>query len=200
MINKTELRQELRTKRRDLSPFERQTLSQQAANNLQNSPVFQQSQHIALYFANDGELDPSTILFIAEEQKKQCYFPVLAEEDSAPLHFVRYQSGDELKTNRYGIPEPHLNNENIFAAEELDLVLVPLVGFDEKGDRLGMGKGYYDRTFAFLHDAKNINLAKPKLIGLAFECQKVTSMKCDSWDIPLHGIVTGKQFYSIKKP
>lgn len=80
----------------------------------------------------------------------------------------------------------------------LDLVLLPLVGFDDAGGRLGMGGGFYDRSLAYL--ARRQNWRKPTLLGLAHECQKVDRLAQASWDVPLAGTVTDKQWYVAKTP
>jgi 5-formyltetrahydrofolate cyclo-ligase len=80
----------------------------------------------------------------------------------------------------------------------LDLVLLPLVGFDDAGGRLGMGGGFYDRSLAYL--ARRQSWRKPTLLGLAHECQKVERLAQASWDVPLAGTVTDKHWYSAKTP
>jgi 5-formyltetrahydrofolate cyclo-ligase len=71
-------------------------------------------------------------------------------------------------------------------------VLVPLVGFDEHCNRLGMGKGFYDRTFGY---KTRTGYNKPKLIGLAHECQKIPSVPTDSWDVRLDGVISDRGVY-----
>ncbi|RMQ92153.1 hypothetical protein ALP97_100599 [Pseudomonas salomonii] len=107
--------------------------------------------------------------------------------------FQRVRPGDKLLPNRFRILEPHVNanrQRNVWA---LDLVLLPLVGFDDVGGRLGMGGGFYDRSLAYL--ARRKNWRKPTLLGLAHECQKVERLAQASWDVPLAGTVTDKKWY-----
>ena len=80
----------------------------------------------------------------------------------------------------------------------LDLILLPLVGFDLKGNRLGMGGGYYDRTLSYLRHRRF--WIKPRLVGVAHECQKVDSLIARPWDIPLDAVVTETAFYRFNKP
>ncbi len=95
--------------------------------------------------------------------------------------------------NIYGIREPKLIPANRRAAWALDLVLLPLVAFDALGNRMGMGGGYYDRTFSFKSLRKG--MTGPNLIGLAHEIQRVEKLPIESWDIPLTSIVTDSKSY-----
>ena len=97
-----------------------------------------------------------------------------------------------MKENRFGIKEPIDGSPS--SAQTLDLILIPLVGFDQRGNRLGMGGGFYDRTLAF----KLKTPQRPNLIGLAHECQRVEHLETDPWDIPMTGILTSHK--SIKIP
>ncbi|MFP9005247.1 5-formyltetrahydrofolate cyclo-ligase, partial [Pseudomonas aeruginosa] len=98
---------------------------------------------------------------------------------------------------RCRISEPLADAGRQRKAWALDLVLLPLVGFDEQGGRLGMGGGFYDRSLAYLARRKNGH--KPTLIGLAHECQKVDRLALASWDIPLAGTVTDAGWYVAGK-
>ena len=183
-----QLRQAMRQRRRALSPRQQKQASQQLYRQLCTQPVFQRAKHIALYLANDGEIDPVEIGKQAEKQNKHCYLPVLAPDNH--LWFKRYRRGDKLINNRFDIPEPQGNS--IRRSSTLDLVLMPLVAFDPYGGRLGMGGGFYDRSFAWLKQRPK--LRQPKLIGLAHHFQQVEQLDLAAWDIPLHGIATDKAF------
>lgn len=129
--------------------------------------------------------------FIIEEiwrAKKNCYLPILGPGEEKFLDFARYRPNDPLHRNRYQILEP-ANKENI-SPEKLDLVFTPLVGFDLQGSRLGMGGGYYDKTFEFLIKK---SYHKPILIGFGYEKQLVERLPRDVWDVPIHGVLTEKQ-------
>jgi 5-formyltetrahydrofolate cyclo-ligase len=102
------------------------------------------------------------------------------------LTFREVRPGSNLIRNDFGLLEPETGAE--IDRRRLDLVLTPLVAYDAERRRIGMGGGYYDRTFAFL---KNRTLMfKPKLVGLAFNCQRVKKIAENPWDIPLYRIVT----------
>ncbi|WP_019528880.1 5-formyltetrahydrofolate cyclo-ligase [Dasania marina] len=189
--HKRQLRQHLRSLRNDLSEPQQQLASQQLAQLISDSGDYQRAQHIALYLANDGEIDPQYLLAKAVAAGKHCYLPVLQPGNS--LRFSRYRPGDKLTLNRYAIPEP-LHPE-FHPAEQLDLVLMPLVGFDHDGGRLGMGGGFYDRTFAWLQQPASNK--RPKLLGLAHHCQEVEKLELASWDIPLSAVATDKGIFII---
>ena len=104
------------------------------------------------------------------------------------MKFVHYTPNTEFLMNRYNIPEPVHGPEDLQDANILDLVLTPLVGFDDRGSRMGMGKGFYDRTFEFVRETQ-----KPFLLGLAHSCQQMDSLKAEEWDIPLNALATEEQ-------
>lgn len=184
------LRLELRARRRALSPAQQAAASAWVLRHLTQNPVFMRAKHIALYIANDGELDPAPIAEQLWKMGKQLYLPVLHPSQERQLWFVEYHPDSALKPNRFGIPEPLVNGQHKMPAKLLDVVLMPLVGFDAAGNRLGMGGGFYDTTFAFKQGASG----KPYLFGLAHECQEVNSLNTAQWDIPLYAIVTDKAF------
>jgi 5-formyltetrahydrofolate cyclo-ligase len=106
--------------------------------------------------------------------------------------------GETLLPNRFRILEPRVNARRQRKVWALDLVLLPLVGFDDTGGRLGMGGGFYDRSLAYL--ARRKSWRKPALLGLAHECQKVDRLAQASWDVPLAGTVTDRQWYVAETP
>ncbi|RYZ92779.1 MAG: 5-formyltetrahydrofolate cyclo-ligase, partial [Moraxellaceae bacterium] len=142
--------------------------------------------HVAIYMANDGELDPRVIAEQLWKMDKFCYLPVLHPTNHRELWFVRFTPDTPLKLNRFKILEPDHRQNHKIPAHLLDAVLLPLVGFDRSGARLGMGGGFYDRTFAFHQHKKG----KPYLLGIAHACQETPSLETASWDIPLYGVVT----------
>lgn len=164
----------------------RRICAEHAADLLAASTLFQASQHIACYIASPEEFDCHPLIEMIWKKQKNCYLPILLQENE--LGFSHYLPQDPLAPNRYKILEP--SHPQIFPKEELDLVLLPLVGFDFKGNRLGMGAGYYDKTFAFHKD-------KPFLLGLGYEIQKIEEITADPWDIPLDGVLTESKLYLI---
>jgi len=95
--------------------------------------------------------------------------------------------------NRFNIPEPVVRHDRLIAPRDLDLVILPLLGFDHDCNRIGMGGGFYDRTFAFMHRLNHI--AGPYLLGLAHEIQRVEVLVMQRWDIPLDAVATEQRIY-----
>lgn len=182
------LRQKLRTQRRALGEHERFTRSQAAVRQLASHRIFRAAQHVACYLPNDGELDLGSLIEQCWAIGKAVYLPVLSSIHRNHLHFLPFTPGDELVPNRFGIPEPLIRSRRMIALKRLDLVLMPLVGFDARGNRLGMGGGFYDRSFAFLRRRKIWH--KPTLLGVAYNFQQVEQLDGKPWDVPLKGVVT----------
>jgi len=163
-------------------------LSQSAVRHLARHRIFRTARHIACYLPNDGELDITPLIDQAWAMGKTIYLPVLSSIHRNHLHFLPYRPDDELVCNRFGIPEPVVRSRRMVDLKRLDLVLTPLVGFDSDGNRLGMGGGFYDRSFAFLRRRRC--WFKPELLGMAYDFQEVKKLEKNSWDVPLNGIAT----------
>lgn len=195
--SKWDQRRALREKRANLTLKQQALAAERLARQVVNTHAFKASHRIACYFANDGEIEPSHIIERIWAMGKSCYLPVLSSWRNrllfAPLH-----PDSEFSFNRFGIPEPIVPADTHVRAQELDLILMPLVGFDAMGNRLGMGGGFYDRSLAFLRHRRHWD--KPRLIGLAHECQRVERLTAEPWDIPLKGIVTDQSIYPARGP
>lgn len=192
------LRQKIREQRRALSDGEREHAAFLLCERIASSRAFQRSKHIAFYLSNDGEMDLDILIKHAWQQGKHCYLPVLAEPNTQRLWFIPYTVNTKLKSNRFGILEPvHTRNTRLRKTLSLDLVLMPLVAFDEQGNRVGMGGGFYDRTLAFLRQRQYWH--KPNLLGVAYEFQKNEQLNMNPWDIPLQAIATEKHLYINNK-
>jgi 5-formyltetrahydrofolate cyclo-ligase len=184
------LRQQMRAARRALTPEARRLASVAAALTLCNSPAYRDARRISVYAAMDGELDPTPFILRARSDGRELFLPVLPPKDG-PMSFRLYLPDAPLVTNRFGIREP-VSAEGGRTAKDMDLVVTPLVGFDLQGNRLGMGAGFYDRTFGFL---KRMQTPRPLLIGYAYEFQKLDALGEEAWDVPLAGVATEQQFY-----
>lgn len=188
MNSRSKLRNELRGKRRALSPQQRSQYAEQFARHFSKTPLFRNSKRIAFYLANDGELDVSGVMAIAWAMGKQCFLPVLMEVHDKRLLFAEYQPDAPLVTNQFGIPEPHVSKKHCFSARQLDLILMPLVGFDTRGNRIGMGGGYYDRSLAYLKIRSS--WYKPVLAGVGYSFQQVDVIASEPWDVPMRYVAT----------
>ncbi len=193
MLSPNVLRNQVRALRRAMPSAERQQAAQQLASRVAALKVFVSAHHIAGYLAFDGELDPAHLLEQASAMGKQVYLPVLTGKPPAKLLFAPYHPDTVLIPNRFGIPEPEVPHAQLWPPQRLDLVLIPLVAFDISGTRMGMGGGFYDRTFAFRRNPAH--LPKPRLLGLAYELQKFPALLRQSWDVPLDGVATEEALY-----
>ena len=188
-MNKNALRLEARKRRLNLSPINQTKSASALVVQLRRLPVYRRATNIAFYIANDGELNPSLALKQALMRKKCCYLPCLTTRNS--MIFRRYTPNTRMIPNIYNILEPQPRAASI-PAVRLDVVLLPLVAFDRKGNRLGMGGGFYDRTFDF---KRRFNPRKPVLVGLAHSIQEVDSLPTNDWDVPLDYVVTEKDVF-----
>lgn len=188
MTDLRSLRQHLRIQRQSLDEHEQSQRSLCAVQHLVRHRTFRAAQHIACYLPNDGELDITSLIDQAWVMGKTVYLPVLSAIHRNHLHFLPYGPDDELILNRFGIPEPVIKSRRMVDLKRLDLVLMPLVGFDSRGNRLGMGGGFYDRSFAFLR--RRQRWFKPSLLGVAYDFQEVKKLNKNAWDVPLNGVAT----------
>lgn len=181
----------MRQRRRALAAAEQHSAALALAKLLVRDPLFRRSRHIAFYLPNDGELSLLPLLERAWSMRKQCYLPVVMPDES--LRFAPYAADDPLAFNRFGIPEPVCAHPQWVKARVLDLVLMPLVAFDEQGNRLGMGGGFYDRSLRFLRHRRHWR--KPRLLGIAHEFQRVPRLERQWWDVPLDGVATDRAIH-----
>jgi 5-formyltetrahydrofolate cyclo-ligase len=191
---KQTLRNRIRAKRQALPPSHQHRASRAILKRLSKHPLFINSQNIAFYLANDGEIDPSFIIKQAWNMGKQVFLPILSPLNEQ-LYFAPYKPDSEMKINRFGINEPVCQARQWLRAHQLDVLFLPLVAFDKKGNRLGMGGGFYDRSLAYLSSRKVFK--KPQLIGLAHELQQLDNIHHEKWDIPINQIITEKLIIKI---
>lgn len=185
------LRQQVRQLRQQLTPQQQQQAAQDLLKQCLKLPVIQHSQHIALYLANDGELDTQPLIRYLWQQNKQVYLPVLHPFCAGHLLFLHYTAHSPMQANRYGILEPKLIKNAIQPLANLDLIFTPLVAFDAQGNRLGMGGGYYDRTLSqWLNLRPNANP-----IGIAHDCQQLPHLQAQPWDIALNTLITPSRIW-----
>ena len=190
---KTDLRRALRAQRAALAPEQQAHAACALAQQVGDTRLFQVCRRIACYLPADGEIDPAQIIDRIWRLNKICYLPVLSRLARDRLWFAPIEPGTRLKPNRYGILEPVTFARRLVRAQKLDLILIPLVGFDTTGRRLGMGKGFYDRSLEFLNHRQGWR--KPHILGLAHDFQRVDALPAEPWDVPLQGVVTDRAFY-----
>ncbi len=190
-----QLRNALKLKRAQLTAQQQRHASNQICHRLQSSNLFLNSQRLAFYLAYKGEVTTDSLLTRALDMGKTCYLPILHPIKHNQMLFGQYRKGDRLNENFLGILEPDLTTTQLISSRSLDLIITPLVAFDNKGNRLGMGAGFYDRTFAF---KKLSSRSKPHLIGLAYQFQLTPNIQPESWDVALTAVYTEQHIYSFK--
>ncbi|KDE41107.1 MAG: 5-formyltetrahydrofolate cyclo-ligase [Nitrincola lacisaponensis] len=190
-----QLRRNIRQQRRQLSPAVQRRHALLMQQQICQTLWFRQARHIALYLPSDGEISPEPLIQLCWKLKKTVYLPVLHPILHNRLWFLPYHAHSPMRLNSYKIREPRLLKAPRRPAWALDLVCLPLVAFDSEGGRLGMGGGYYDRTFNF--KLKSQGIKGPKLVGLAHALQQVDKLPLENWDVPLTGIATEKQIFSF---
>ena len=182
------VRQQLKNKLQALTPKECAAASQKISTKIITSKSFHQSQNIACYIpiVNENELDVWPIIKAIWLQHKSCYLPTFIPNDGRHLQFVKFDKDDELLTIKHKIPQPEIIPDKIIAPTDLDLAIVPLLGFTAENFRLGRGGGYYDCTFAYKIQNPQ---EKPCLIGVAYQHQQI-EFKSKSWDVKMDEIIT----------
>jgi len=181
MNNKHDIRKKYLSIRAAIDDATQKVASDTICQHIQTLNAYQTAQHIGFYHAVGKEVCLKPLQLNAELEHKHTYLPVIQPQGT--LLFIKYQNQDPLVQNLFCIQEPIAAHQKPFPMEELDLLLVPLVAFDNHGTRLGRGKAYYDKTLL---------IAKPKkLIGVAYACQSYPDiLPRNEWDIPLDAIVT----------
>ncbi len=190
---KSDLRCTLRAKRQSLSAEDQKLAARALAVNVAGTRLFLTSRRIACYLPNDGEIDTGRVIEHIRRLRKILYLPVLSPLAHDRLWFAEAKPKTKLVPNRFGIPEPAVPARNLVRAQELDLILMPLVGFDDRGNRLGMGGGFYDRSLEFLRHRTRWH--KPQVLGIAYDFQRINGLTPDPWDIPLQGVITDRAVY-----
>jgi 5-formyltetrahydrofolate cyclo-ligase len=175
----------MRATRRNLSKKEQRLAATSLKKKLSQDSNFKYAKRIALYLASDGEVNTHIAIQQAWQRGQHVYLPVLDPVRKGFLWFVEYKATSRMLNNRFGIAEPDPRFNHRINPKFLNTVGLPLVAFDLEGNRLGMGGGFYDRSFEFCRQSG----IKPKLFGLAHRCQQASTLPIESWDIPLNGII-----------
>lgn len=177
----------MRRQRAALTPKVQRLYAQQMLQQLRKQRIFRSARHIALYLPVRGEADPRDLKKYAWPHQK-FYLPVLSPLPNEGLWFIHWHQHTCFRLNCFRIPEPYPQHCHQRGVRQLDLVIMPLVAFDQSGNRLGMGGGFYDRTFAF----KRLQTYHPRpyLVGYAYAFQQVALLQSQPWDVPLDAVVT----------
>lgn len=191
ITQKKQLRTQLRNKRQQLTRFEQHSAAKKLLIQLNHQTWFNNSQKVALYLANDSELSCAHVIRTLLQNNKQVFLPVLHPINHRQLLFVRYDQHTPMRFNRFGIKEPRLARSRLLDPSQLDIIFMPLVGFDKQGHRLGMGGGFYDTSLERVVNCRW--LKSPKRVGIAHDCQQASELPQEPWDIQLNAIITPNQ-------
>lgn len=193
MSHQSEIRKRIQTKRQSLTKQQQTNYSAQICQQIVNSGVLDNAGHIAFYLPVRGEADPTPLQLIDAYQDKHFYLPILSEHKENHLAFARYDENTKMVLNRFRIPEPDVTTASLLHdPSQLDVVIAPLVGVDSRGNRIGMGGGFYDRTFAFKKDENS----SPLLIGFAYDFQLIEPQTPQDWDVAVDQIALQSQYLS----
>lgn len=148
---------------------------------------------VAVYFAYGNEADLTAVIDSARRRRCTLYLPAITDYRHRRIDFLKFDSATRLRPNRHGIAEPELRTADRIPIRQLDLMLVPLVAFDDRGWRVGSGAGFYDRALHHLRAPRQWR--RPRLIGVGYELQRVARIEPQPWDVPLDGIVTERELH-----
>lgn len=191
----------MRRRRRSLTATHREQAARGLASTISRQLLFRRNLRWGLYLANDGEIDPVILAKRLLRCKRQLFLPVLHPVHPGRLCFARFYPGMPMVRNRFGISEPA---PPLFTVPlwTLSTICVPLVAFDEEGNRLGMGGGYYDRSFGRFSKQSGVSrralVTRPLKLGVAFDFQSVERLPSEPWDIPLDAIASDQRYQSVR--
>ncbi|MCP5209441.1 MAG: 5-formyltetrahydrofolate cyclo-ligase [Hahellaceae bacterium] len=198
-MDRKSIRQSMRRLRNALSTSEQNIAAEALRSNIQRHLLLRRNARVALYLPNDGEIDPRPLITALSKRNIHCYLPVLHPTSKQRLWFFHFDNTTKMQTNRFGIKEPCIRYGQKVAPWTLTAALFPLVAFDCEGGRLGMGGGFYDRTFAPKVQHARSLYDSIKLIGLAHHFQQVSKLPIEPWDVPLSAIATDKGVIKVAK-
>lgn len=208
-VDKPALRKQLRARRSAVTAADRHAAGRQLARLALHHRLLARHRRIGFYMPSKHEIDVLPLLRTALRMGVSCYLPVvpgraLVSTGRHKLWFTRLGGQarrlDSRSTvwvnNRYGIPEYLPRAARRVRARQLDLLFMPLLGFDSQGWRIGMGGGYYDASLAHLRESqtRRQHWRRPHLIGVAFSVQEIERAPNDPWDVRLDGILTERGY------
>ena len=183
---KKRLRQKYSAMRLAQTAAQRMHAAEAIANQLGDISQWNSANYIAGYWACNGEVPLHVVQMRVQTPKIWC-LPIV--QSNSTLKFAPWRSGNDLVSNQFGIPEPDIAPTSALDAASMSIVLLPLLAYTRNGQRLGMGGGYYDRSFAFC----NSNATPPILIGVAYSCQEAENLPAEAWDVKLDMLINERE-------
>lgn len=194
---KATVRKQMRLRRRALNPAEHDSRSRKAARAVARLPMFSAGKRVAVYLPFDRETDTGALIAAARRRGVRIFVPVIVDRRHGRIRF--YPLEGRTRRGTFGIAVPSMQVRPT-SPRWFDLIVVPLVGVDAKGRRLGMGGGFYDRALQFRRHRRH--WAGPHLVGFAFDCQRTDARFAEPWDVKLDSLATetGLRHYSRGTP
>ena len=184
---KDEIRKRMIKKRKNTPYSEIINKSKSIEKNLMESTEFKKSNNVLFYISYDNEVNTHDIIKKTIKSNKEVYVPI-SDVENKEIIISKLEDWSELSVGAYGILEPNIKNN--FSLDKIDLIIIPGIAFDDKGNRLGHGMGYYDKLLK-----KKKKLTK---IGLAFEFQIIKQIYVQKHDIPVDKIITESRIINCK--
>lgn len=175
----------MRAQRRSLSAADHERRSKLAAKAVAGLPMFRAGKRMALYLPFDREADTAALIAAARRRGVRVFVPIIVDRRHGRIRF--YPLHGKTRRGAFGIAVPRRKGHPP-SPRWLNLIVVPLVGVDTAGRRLGMGGGFYDRALEFRRHRRR--WPGPHLVGLAFDCQRTESGFADAWDVNLDSLAT----------
>jgi len=191
MNSRQKLRDKIRRIRRNINQQQRARWDQMIQQNLLQLIESMAASTVAAYWPFDGEPNLIPLCKQLLDEGIEIALPKITANDYS-MEFHAWRPGMSLEPNTLGIPEP--TNSDIKLVSGFDILIMPLVGYDRLGNRLGVGAGYYDRHLEPMRDS-----ATPLRVGVAYSLQEIALNKPENWDVPLHGIVNECGWYEFKE-
>ena len=182
-------RKTLRALRRAIPRDRRLAAERAIVRHLKQLHVFRPGAKVAVYLAMPGEVSLTRGCGPAARAGALLYAPRIVSRRRLAMNFLPLGPRRRTATNFYGIAEPTGGPDRRLTPLQFDTIVVPLLGFDRRGVRLGMGAGYYDRALRRRLDPARA-FRRPRLIGVAYACQELPSIASAPWDVPLDYVVT----------
>ena len=195
MIDQSAIRSRIQKQRATLTKDQQSIHSKKICHEILKSGALNEAKHIAIYLPVRGEADPTYLQEFNELSNKSFYLPILSKTNKNHLEFALYNAQTPMKLNRFNIPEPDVAEEELLTdPKKLDAVIMPMVAIDRCGNRIGMGGGFYDRTFEF---RKSEN-CRPILIAFAYDFQLIEEQVPQAWDVPTDFIALESEFITLE--
>jgi len=191
-MEKAALRRQLRERRKLLGVSLRRAASSAVVRLALRYRLLAKGRRIGIYVPAKSEVDVLHLQDRAMAMQARCFLPIVPGQGRKRMWFSQLGERPAWVLNRYGIPEYRHPLAKRVRVQCLDLLFIPLLGFDSRGFRLGMGGGYYDASLAYLKRFRRWR--RPRVIGVAFSVQEVEWVPNDPWDVPLDAVLTEQEF------